>query len=107
MKKIKKEIKEMDLRIGVSSAQLFHVDVHAHIPTHGHSHTHVAGTVNHSLRHILYIYVHVHIYVQSRVHTHARTHVAGTVNHSLLHIKLANTGEKKLIRADDDDDDDD
>jgi len=31
----------------------------------------------------------------------------GTVNHSLLHIKLANTGEKKLMRADDDDDDDD
>ena len=73
MKKIKKEIKEMDLRIGVSSAQLFHFDVHAHIPTHGHS----------------------------------PTDVAGTVNHSLLHIKLANTGEKKLMRADDDDDDDD
>merc|ERR1712216_376307 len=31
----------------------------------------------------------------------------GTVNHSLLHIKLANTGEKKLMRENDDDDDDD
>merc|ERR1711939_290909 len=30
----------------------------------------------------------------------------GTVNHSLLHIKLANTGEKKLMRENDDDDDD-